>query len=176
MDSDASAPLAEHNFTMPRWLRILLLLVTLSELLGGLMALPALAVNWTENTSAGPGGWIILAYIALRPVLALSALVHLGKGQLRPALYCLAAIALLEWANMMPSVASHGLQIQEGDVAWRIVLIFEIFIKPAVAVAAIALSTLRRMPVVAGLFAALPTTFGWMGVLAFAASVAVHGF
>jgi hypothetical protein len=176
MTADVSAVQAEPEFAVPRWLRILLLLVALSELLGGVMALPAVVVNWTETSTAGLGGWIIRVYIALRPVLALAALVYLSKGWPQPALYCLASIALLEWANMMPSVALHGLQIQEGDAVWRIAFIFEIFIKPAVAVATAVLAALRSKPIVASLLAAAPTIFGWIGVIAFAAFVAVHGF
>ena len=176
MIAEVSDLQAARELIVPRWLRILLQLAALSEFLGGVTALPALVANWDETSAAGLGGWIILVYNAFRPTLALTALVYLSKGRLQPALYSLATIALLEWANMMPSVAIHGLQIQEGDAVWRIALIFEIFIKPAVAAAATLLAALRRKPILAGLLAVAPTIFGWIGVIAFAASVAVHGF
>ena len=60
----------------------------------------------------GLGGAIIIAKIALQPLLALAALFFLIRGHLTYALLAMAFIILMTWLNYLPSVAIHGLELQ----------------------------------------------------------------
>lgn len=167
---------AERAFWVPPWLRIILTLVALSELVGGLAALPVLYDRITGGVRAPDSELVIISSIVFRPLLALAALVLLRRKTMQPALLCLVAIMALEWASIMPSVRMHSLQLQEGGPFWQVALLFELILKPVIAAAVALLVALRSKPVLAGVLAAIPTAFGWLGLGAFAISVAVHGF
>lgn len=176
MTPSTIAPQSEPDFTAPTWLFNLLVVAALSEFIGGLSTLPVLAGNLNDAPGPGPGGWVMLTYIVLRPFLAVAALMFLYKRHLRLALFCLAAIMALAWADMLPTVFEHGLQLEDGDAIMRAMMIFTLFVMPVLAIATAALAALRARPVLASLLGVSATVFGWIGVLIFTVSIAIHGF
>lgn len=168
-----------------RWPRILLLLAALLKLLGGLGDLPMLLGNLEEVPGPGLGGAIIIAKVALQPLLALAALLFALRGKISYALVAMALIIVMSWLSLLPSVHLHGLGLEgPGEAGFPVIdemfvtamLIWEVIVAPvlALAIAALAL-TEKRLPL-AAVLAALPSVVGFLTVIAFGVSVAIYGF
>ena len=111
----------------------------------------------------------------LHPILALAALFYLIRGRMAEALLAFAGMILLTWLGFLPWVALHGLDLQSGGIAASHA-IYQIIVAPFLAAAVAALAVRRKRPMLAAALAVLPTLLDILGVAAFAASVAMHGF
>jgi hypothetical protein len=172
-NADAAAAMPAQG--APRWPRLLLLVAAAIELLGGLSDLPILLGNLSEIPGPGLGGAIIIAKIALQPLLALAALIFTLRGRLPYALLAMAFIILMTWLNYLPSVATHGLELQ-GSPAVVLLLVFQIIVAPLLALAIAGLVLTGKQLTLATLLAVLPTLISILSVIAFGIGVAIYGF
>jgi hypothetical protein len=160
----------------PRWPRLLFIIAAAIELIGGLRDLPILLGNLSEAPGLDLGGAVIIAKIVLQPILAFLALMLAIRGRMMDALLAMAAIIALTWLSFLPSIAAHGLGLEAGGMGFpAALLVFQVFLAPAIALAAALLALARRWTP-ACLLAVLPTFVGVASVIAFAVDVAIHGF
>jgi hypothetical protein len=171
----AHAASAELASVSRRW-RMLLVAAAALEFLGGVRDLPILFGDLSEVPGPGLGGGIIIAKIALQPILGLAALLCAWKGRLRESLLAMAAIILVTWLNFLPSVTLHGLDFRGKDAFISLHMILQIVLAPFLAAAVAALAIRNRVTPTAIALAILPTVVGVLGVVAFAISVAIYGF
>jgi len=154
-------------------LYLLLILIAAIEAFDGLSHAPILFGDMSEIPGPGVGGFLIKAYIASHPLLALAALAFATIGRLRYAVMALGALVLMEWLNYMPSVVLRGLDFR-GLSAFQTPL--QIVAFPLMGACAIALATRNRRLGLATLLVSIPTLFGVLAVVAFGISVALYGF
>ncbi len=159
---------------VPGWLRALLLAAAILELVGGVRDLPILFGDTSQIPGPGLGGGIIKAKIALHPIVALAAVAFAATNKLRYALIAMAVLALLGWANYLPSIAIHGLNV--GDGALGLLTAFQVVLVPIFAGIIIVLAIRGQRLVLATALSILPTLVGVIGVLAFAIAVGIWGF
>jgi len=166
----ASAPIRP-----PRLLGLYLLLIIVAaiETFEGLSDAPTLFGDMSKIPGPGLGGAIIKAYIASHPVLALAALVFATVGRLRYAIMALAALALMNWLNYMPSVVLHGLDFG-GLSAFQTPV--QIIAFPLMAACAIAFAARGERLGLATMLVSIPTLFNVAAVIAFGISVILYGF
>jgi len=156
----------------PRWPRLILLIAAAIEFLTGLSDLPILFGNLSEVPGPGIGGAIIVAKIALTPLIAFAALFFTIRGRILYAILAMAAGTLLTWVSFLPSVAINGLEMA-GMAA--VATTYLIFLVPLLALVAIVLALRgRRTPAI--ILAVLPTFVGVAATIAFAIAVAIYGF
>lgn len=165
---------AELATAIPRWLRMLLIISAIIELASGLRDLPILLGDTSQIPGPGLGGTIIKTKIALHPLVAAVALFCAVTGRLGGAVIAMAVLALLTWANYLPSIALHG--TDAGDGTKGILTAFQIILVPLFAATVIALAVQRKHLTLATCLAILPTWVGVLGVLAFAIGVSIWGF
>jgi hypothetical protein len=156
------------------WLRLLLLLAAVVELVGGLSSLPILLGNLNEVPGPGIGGAIIVATIILHPIAALAALFFLVRGKLTWTLLCLTFVVFLNWLSYLPSVALNGMELAPELVS--AIVTFIILILPPIVVVGVPVLIARNKLTPAVLLAILPTVIGVLSVVAFGISVAIYGF
>ena len=176
MNSTATMPdAAPAPVRPPRLLGLYLLLIIVAaiETFEGLSDAPTLFGDMSKIPGPGVGGAIIKAYIASHPVLALAALVFATIGRLRYAIMALAALALMNWLNYMPSVVRHGLDFG-GLSAFQTPVQMIAF--PLMAACAIALAARGERLGLATMLASIPTLFNVAAVIAFGISVFLYGF
>jgi hypothetical protein len=155
--------------------RLLLLIAATVEFLGGLAALPILAGDLNEIPGPGVGGAIIIGTIILRPIAAAVALFAAARGYLTAALFAMAVVILLNWADYLPSVQIHGLELDGGAVS--ILSSFLILILPPILVVAVSgLALLDKRLTLAALLAVVPTLIGILATVAFGIGVSIYGF
>lgn len=169
----AAAPASQ--LASPRWPGLLLLIAAIIELMSGLGDLPILLGDLSQIPGPGLGGAIIIAKIALQPVLALAALFFIIRGHLTYALLAMAFIILMTWLSFLPSVQLHGLEL-EGSPIVVLPMGFQLILAPFLVVAIAGLALTGRQLTLATLLAVLPTFVGVFGVIAFAIGVAIYGF
>jgi hypothetical protein len=169
-DSAADAPPEE-----PRSRRLLLAIAAALELWSAVGDLPVLAGDLSKIPGPGLGGAIVVAKIALQPLLALAALIFAASGRIRPALLAFAAMIFLTWLSFLPSVAIHGLDLAGSPYA-NALLLFQIVLAPLIAMAVAGLALLRERLGLAVILAILPTLVAVFGTIAFAVGVALYGF
>jgi len=156
----------------PRWPRLILLVAAAIEFLTGLSDLPILFGNLSEVPGPGIGGAIIVAKIALTPLIAFVALFFTIRGRILYAILAMAADLLLMWVSFLPSVAINGLEMA-GMAA--VATTYLIFLVPLLALAGIVLALRGRLaPAIA--LVVLPTFLGVAATIAFAIGVAIYGF
>lgn len=156
----------------PRWPRLILLVAAAIEFLTGLSDLPILFGNLSEVPGPGIGGAIIVAKIALTPLIAFAALFFTIRGRMLYAILAMAADVLLMWVSFLPSVAINGLEMA-GMAA--VATTYLIFLVPLLALAGIVLALRGRLaPAIA--LVVLPTFRGVAATIAFAIGVAIYGF
>jgi len=156
----------------PRWPRLILLVAAAIEFLTGLSDLPILFGNLSEVPGPGIGGAIIVAKIALTPLIAFAALFFTIRGRILYAILAMAADLLLMWVSFLPSVAINGLEMA-GMAA--VATTYLIFLVPLLALAGIVLALRGRLaPAIA--LVVLPTFLGVAATIAFAIGVAIYGF
>jgi hypothetical protein len=156
--------------------RTLLVAAAALEFLGGVRDLPVLFGNLSEVPGPGLGGAIILAKIALQPILGLIALVCAWTGRLRESLLAMAAIVLMTWLSFLPSVALHGLDFKGKNAFINSHIFLQVVLAPFLAAIVAAMAIRNRFTPMAVLLAIVPTLAGVLGVLAFAIGVAIYGF
>ena len=171
----AHATSAEPMSVSRGW-RVLLIAATALEFLGGVRDFPILFGNISEVPGPGLGGGIIIAKIVLQPILGLAALVCAWTGRLRESLLAMAAIILVTWLNYLPSITLHGLDFRGKDAFISSHMILQVVLAPLLAAAVAALAIRNRITPAAIALSILPTLVGVLGVVAFAISVAMHGF
>ncbi len=155
-----------------RWPRLILLVAAAIEFLTGLSDLPILFGNLSEVPGPGIGGAIIVAKIALTPLIAFAALFFTIRGRMLYAILAMAADVLLMWVSFLPSVAINGLEMA-GMAA--VATTYLIFLVPLLALAGIVLALRGRLaPAIA--LVVLPTFLGVAATIAFAIGVAIYGF
>jgi hypothetical protein len=166
---------AGADASVGRGWRLLLAFAAALEFLGGLRDFPILFGNLSEIPGPGVGGAIIIAKIALQPILGFAALFFAASGRIRDALLAMAAIIVMTWLNWLPSVARHGLDFK-GTAFVNLQLLFQIVIAPLLAAIVAALAMRRRRTSLAIGLAVLPTLMSVLGVLIFGIGVALYGF
>jgi hypothetical protein len=162
--------------SVSRGWRLLLIAAAALEFLGGVRDFPMLFGNLSEVPGPGLGGAIIIAKIALQPILGLAALVFAWTGRLREALLAMAAIILVTWLTFRPSIALHGLDFKGKDAFISSHMILQVVLAPFLAAIVAAMAIRNRITPTAIALAVLPTVVGVLGVLVFAISVAIYGF
>ena len=115
-----------------RWPQLALLAAAAFEFLTGLADLPILFGDISQVPGPGIGGAIIVAKIALMPIVALAALFFTVRGRMLYAILTMVAVMLLTWVSFLPSVAINGLEIEGVAGA---VTIYEVFVVPLIALA-----------------------------------------
>jgi hypothetical protein len=154
-------------------LYIFLIIIAVIEAFDGLASVPILFGDTSDIPGPGVGGAIIKAHIASHPVLALAALALAAIGKVRHAIIALGALVIMTWLNYMPSVVLHGFDL-DGVSAFQTPA--QIVAFPLMAACAIALAARNQRLGLAAALVSIPTLFGLFGVIAFAISVAIHGF
>ena len=159
-----------------RWPRLLLIIAAAIELIGGLRDLPILLGDLSQVPGLDFGGAVNIAKIVLQPILAFLALALAIRRRMMDALLAMAAIIALTWLSFLPSVAIQGLGLTAGGIGFTAaLLVFQVFLAPAIALA-VALLALARHWTPACVLAVVPTFIGVACVVAFAVDVAIHGF
>jgi len=153
----------------------LLLIAAIIEFMGGLADLPILLGDLSQIPGPGLGGAIIIAKIALQPLLALAALFFLIRGHLTYSLLAMAFIILMTWLNYLPSVALHGLGSEAGGVGALFTFLL-ILLPPFLVVAIAGLALTGKQLTLATLLAIVPTLVSVLSVIAFAIGVGIYGF
>jgi hypothetical protein len=170
-DANAAAAVPAKG-TARRWPRLALLIAAAFEFLTGLSYLPILFGDLSQVPGPGIGGAIIVAKIALHPLVAFAALFFAVRGRMLYAILAMAAALLLTWVSFLPSVAINGLEMTGMAGAATIYLIFLV---PLLALAGIVLA-LRGRLTPAIVLVVLPTFVGVAATIAFAIGVAIYGF
>jgi hypothetical protein len=163
--SDPAAPLS---------LRLLLIVAALAELVDSAAALPALFMDHTQIPGPGIAGAIVLASIALKPLLAIAAIGGALIKRMGLAVCALAAIGICTWLSYLPSMTLTDL----GDpINWTGRLFpadTELVLPIAVSAVAVMLFTARLN--LAIVLACLPTAIRLTGLIAFTGAAPIHGF
>jgi len=167
--ADALPPLATKA---ARWPRVLLLAAAAFEFLTGLADLPILFGDVLQVPGPGIGGAIIVAKIALLPLVAFAALFFALRGRVLYAILTLAGGTLLTWVSFLPSVAINGLETEGVAGAFTM---YQVILVPLLALAAIVLAV-RGRRMLAIVLAVLPTFVNAVAGIAFAIGVALYGF
>jgi hypothetical protein len=154
----------------PRWPRILLLAAAAIQLTS---TLPDVATLFGD-TSQMAGG-IIMAKIALAPLIAFAALFFTVRGPVVYALLAFAALILLTWASFLPSFRLNPPTLETGGFELAFAA-YQIVLAPLIAAMVVVLALSGKRLVLAILLAVLPTLLGVIAVIAFAISVAIYGF
>jgi hypothetical protein len=154
------------------WIQVLLIIVACVETLGAVSALPVLFGDLSEVPGPGWGGWTITGGIVARPVFAITALVLAARGRLRHAILALAAVVMVNWLNMLPSVVLHGLDFQSGAAAYASA---HFLLSPVLAAAAAWLAWDNRL-LPAAIIVSVQCIADMFGTLVFAIAVMIYGF
>jgi hypothetical protein len=155
-----------------RWPRLVLLVVATIEFLTALSDLPVLFGDLSQVPGLNIGGLVIIAKIALSPLIAFAALFLTIRGRIFHAIVAMSAGLLLTSASFLPTVIGSGFPLTGADGA---VTIYQLFIVPVIAIAAIVLGHRRRLAPAIGLVV-LPALIGVAATIAFAIGVAIYGF
>ena len=173
--SGTAAPAADTAAPPTRWLRAFLIVVAILEALDGITKMIILFGGDPEVPGPGWGGWAITSELALSFPLAMVALFFLIKRDLRRAIAALAGIGLVRWISLLPSVAIHPAEFP-GTGLIGLVVYMQVMIFPLLMLMALALCWKNERLTLAGILTSLPTITNWLGVAAFAISIAIYGF
>jgi hypothetical protein len=113
--------------------------------------------------------------LALSPLLAGTALVFAAGGNIRYAIFALAALTLAGWLlDSLPTIVIHGFKpsLDFGGIEEFVFYL----IMPAIAAAAILLAWKRQHIGLAALRACLPALYKWASVAAFFVMLLIYGF
>ena len=169
MTATADAP-SPH----PR-IRIALIIIAAIESIGALRDIPAIFYDFNPTTPIGKFAQALSSVDqVLAVLLALAALYFALARRLRLAIAAIAIRILVTWLCDLPSIAIHGIEwsLTFGGIE---VAGYQIG-APLIALAALYLARRNERLGLATILVALPTIFFWLGVLAFAISVMIHGF
>jgi len=171
-DTTPAQTLAETAAPAPRrrGVQALLAVIAAFEFLDGLMNLPGLF----GGDISGVSGGLTRAYLVTHPVFAGVALICAGLGRLREAVIALGAMIFMNWLSDIPSVMTHGFELNTWFSAQE--TLFHVVAAPLLAACAIALAARNERIGLAALFASLPTLYNLFGVVMFGVGVYLHGF
>jgi len=156
-------------------LRVAVIILAIIKTLGSLSSLTVFS-DLSEYWDKGFAQWLILAGIAIFPVLAVAALILAIKGDVRRAIMAIAAIVILNFfTDHLPSMFIHGLELR-GGVVTSLEVFAQMIVFPLLAVVAFVLARRNDRLPVAALFASLTTIGKILGVIAFAIGVSIYGF
>jgi len=175
MSDTLTTPPAGAAATPATWLRAYLIVIAIIEALDGLKNGAILFAGDPEVPGSGWGGWAVTSELALTLPFAMIALFFLIKRDTRRAIPFIAGIGLLKWISLLPSLANHPSEFP-GAGLMGIILVAQMMIFPLLMLMAIALCYKNERLTLAGILSGLPTVANWLGVLAFAISVAIYGF
>ncbi len=156
-------------------LRAYLIVIAVVEALEGLFKVPILFSGDPEIPGPGWGGWAVTSELALTLPFALAALLFLRRHDFRRAVPFIAGIGLLRWISLLPSLVNHPADFP-GAGFYGLVLVAQVMVFPLLMLMAMALCWKNERLPLAGLIATVPTIANWLGVAAFAVSVAIYGF
>jgi hypothetical protein len=156
-------------------LRAYLIVIAVVEALEGLYKIPVLFSGDPEVPGPGWGGWAVTSELALSLPFALVALFFLRKHDFRRAIPFIAGIGLVRWISLLPSLVNHPADFP-GSGFIGLMLVAQVMVFPLLMLMAIALCWKNERLPLAGLIAGLPAVATWLGVAAFAISVAMYGF
>ena len=169
MTATADAP------TPHRRIRIALIVIAAIESIGALRDIPAIFYDFNPTTPLEKFAQALgtVDHVLALP-LALAALYFAFAGRLRLAIAAFALRILVTWLCDLPSIGIHGIEwsLTFGGIE---VAGYQIG-APLIALAALYLARRNERLGLATLLVALPTISFWLGVLAFAISVMIHGF
>jgi hypothetical protein len=160
------------DFSLPNWMRLVLIVIAAFQTLGSLNTLPVLFDGDPSIPGTTPGGLLIAATILLSPVVAVAGFVWALKGELARAVMAVAGVSLLDWISYFPSFVSHW--PDPSLLSFPGPLIF--FVLPACAPVAIVLAWRRQWPKLSFGLAIVPWLFRALMVIAFAVGVMIYGF
>jgi hypothetical protein len=156
------------------WLRAALIAVAGIETLIALTAFDGMFIDWNHpSTLLRLSQALTTLKIAAAPLLAGMALLFAIKRRLRDAIVTLAALVLATWFAELPSVLIHGLELSASIIG--AILFIERLVYPAMAAAAVVLVVRNERLGLAAVLVSLPSIVSWLGALAFAAGIAIHG-
>ena len=170
MSDTLTAPTAPA--TPATGLRAYLIVIAVVEALEGLFKIPILFGGDPEIPGPGWGGWAVTSELALSFPFALAALFFLRTHDLRRAIPFIAGIGLVRWISLLPSLVADF----PGAGIFGLVMVAQVMVFPLLMLMAIALCWKNERLPLAGLIATVPTIANWLGVAAFAVSVAIYGF
>lgn len=156
-------------------LRAYLIVIAVVEALEGLFKVPILFSGDPEIPGPGWGGWAVTSELALTLPFALAALLFLRRHDFRRAVPFIAGIGLLRWISLLPSLVNHPADFP-GTGFYGLFLVAQVMVFPLLMLMAMALCWKNERLPLAGLIATVPTIANWLGVAAFAVSVAIYGF
>ena len=148
------------------------LLIFLAAIMQAYHGLSSILLPFLGDSSRGIGtvGWVATG--ALHFVIAVLALMHAARQNLRGATLAVAVAILLGWLTMVPPAIQHGLDFR----ADRRLTSGYFVLSPVIAFTAAALAWRGSYPVLAALIVTAPTFVGLLFVIVFAISVALYGF
>lgn len=156
-------------------LRVAVIILAIVETLGTLSSLTVFG-NLSEYRDSGFAQWLLIAGLAIYPILAVAALIFALKGDLARAIMAMAAIVIATWfADHLPSMFIHGLEFLTGGVN-GLYLFAQMVVFPLLAVVSFVLARRNERLWLALLFASLSTVANIAGVIAFGIGVAIYGF
>ena len=135
----------------PRWPRLLLLVAAAIELMSNL---PSVAVLFGDT--AQMAGAMIIAKIALAPLVAFAALFFAVRGPVAYALLAFAALILLTWASFLPAFRLNPPTLENGAFGLAFAA-YQLVLAPLIAAGVVVLALSGKRPVLATLLAVLPT-------------------
>ena len=165
---------ADARSPHPR-IRIALILIAAIESIGALRDIPGIFEDFNQPTPLLKFAQALGSVDhVLAVLLSLAALYFACARRLRLAIAAIAIRMLVTWLCDLPSIALHGIEwsLTVGGIE---VAGYQIG-APLIAFAALYLARRNERLGLATILVALPTIFFWLGVLAFAISVMIHGF
>jgi hypothetical protein len=161
MTQTGTANTASAGQTMsPRWPRAALLVAAAIELMSNL---PSVAVLFGDTSQMA--GAMIMAKIALAPVVAFAALFFAVRGPVAYALLAFAALILLTWASFLPSFRLNPPTLENGAFGLAFAA-YQLVLAPLIAAVVMVLALSGKRPVLLGVLA----------VIVFAIGVMIYGF
>ena len=159
-----------------RWARVGLVLVAAIELLDALSGVQGIFTDYHHDTALLRFAQGLTSIkLALSPLLAGVALLLAARGNIRYAVFALAALTLAGWLlDSLPAIVIHGFKpsFDFGGIEE----FFFYLVMPIVAVAAIVLATKRQRLGLAALLACLPALYKWASVAVFFVMLLMYGF
>ena len=159
-----------------RWARVGLVLVAAIELLDALSGVQGIFTDYHHDTALLRFAQGLTSIkLALSPLLAGVALLFAARGNIRYAVFALAALTLAGWLlDSLPAIVIHGFKpsLDFGGIEE----FFFYLVMPIIAVAAIVLATKRQRLGLAALLACLPALYKWASVAVFFVMLLIYGF
>ena len=156
-------------------LRIAVIILAVMQALGSLSSLSVFG-NLSEYVNNGFSQWLLLAGLAIFPVLAVASLFFAIKGDVRRAIMAIAAIVMATFmTDYLPSMFIHGLELR-GGAATSLHLFAQTIVFPLLAVVAFVLARRNEKLVLAAVLASLTMVSNILSVIAFGIVVAIYGF